>query len=174
MSPSGTTIGTTVTQRARPAESRMGLRARRKTRLLARPGGAVLTTISLDDAVLALAEPSGGYRRVEYAPPCAREFAYVGFVREGDLDQPNYGQLIGCGRGGGQASASFGEFAAAPRIAVAAGRFLLDTERPQVVGCVRAATELPDLGDGRVAVPTLWGPLQVRLAPEGFTGPCRR
>ena len=32
--------------------------------------------------------------------------------------------------------------------------------------------EVAELGDGRYAVATIWGPIPVRLAPEGFEGRC--
>jgi hypothetical protein len=51
---------------------------------------------------------------------------------------------------------------------------LRSTSEASVSQCTtaRADPELADLGDQRVAVPTMWGPLAAALAPEDFGGDC--
>jgi hypothetical protein len=166
-------LGTTMTPGKYPADERPGYQARRATKLLARPGGKSMVALDIHDAVVAItSRATGGYRLVEYAPPCGGDLVYIGYVAANDLHQPNYGTLRGCGHGAPRIDRVLGEFEAAPRVTVAAGRFLLDPDAPRVVGCVLAPTEVAALGDGRYAVATIWGPVPVRLAPEEFAGKC--
>lgn len=165
-------LGTTATVSPSDRGAQDMYETRRATPLLVRPGGAALTRIAAEEIVGALAPAKAGHRLVEFWPSCSYELYYVGYVQTGDLGPRSHLKLIGCGRGGVASPLSFGEYEATPRIDVAAGRFLLDPERPQIVGCVSAPSRLADLGDGRLAVATIWGPVPVRLAPEDFTGVC--
>lgn len=167
-------LGTTATVVEPPA---LGVRqayvAKRPTTLLTRPGGKALVSLATDQAVVEVdPRTESGHRFVEYRPPCERSHFYVGFVRDRDLYQPNFGSVVGCGSGGGSPATLFGDAESAPRIVVGAGRFLLDADEPVLVGCVVAPTAVADLGGGRFAVATIWGPVPVRLAPEGFEGRC--
>lgn len=166
-------IGTVVEIREPPEDEREGFLAKRNTALLARPGGKILARIEKDEDVVALTpRVSSGHRLVEYQPHCQSDVSYVGYVSSRTLYQPNYGMGYGCGSGTAKLERPWGDAESAPRVTVAAGRFLLDVERPAVVGCVREATEFADLGDGVHAIATRWGPIPVRLAPESFRGPC--
>jgi hypothetical protein len=173
----GTTFTTPQTKlqsdAEREAEAPRWYRAERATRLLSRPGGKVIAALAPDDEVVALT-PRGanGHRLVERRPPCDPDLSFVGFVRERDVYQPNFGTGHGCGSSNASFERSFGEAAGAPRVALDAGRFLLDADSPTVIGCVLAPAEVADLGDGRYAVPTIWGPVPVRLAPPDLEGRC--
>lgn len=167
-------LGTTATIVRGVADERPVYAVRRATRLLVRPGGEALTELRAGEMVTARTERAKGRARlVEYEPPCQDDFFYVGFVPAGDLQEPEHGIGYGCGFGSGSpGERSFGEFDLMPRVTIAAGRFLLDPDRPQVVGCALAPTEAVALDDGRHVVATSWGPVPVRLAPEGFAGKC--
>lgn len=163
----------TKTTAERDAEAPRWYTVKRATTLLTRPGGKRLTKVDVDENVLALTDrAANGHRLVQHRPVCNTDLVYVGFVRASDLYQPNYGSVRGCGWGAGKPEKHFGEAKSAPRVTVGAGRFLLDPDEPTVVGCVLQPTEVADLGEGRYAVPTSWGPVPVRLAPEGFEGRC--
>lgn len=167
-------LGTTVTV-VEPAElgERHAYVAKRPTKLLTRPGGKALVALAEEATVVEL-DPrlESHHRWVEYRPVCERRLSYVGFVRDRDVHSPNFGSLVGCGSGSGSPAKLFGDAETAPRVVVDAGRFLLDADEPTVVGCVLAPTEVADLGDGRYAIATIWGPVPVRLAPASFEGRC--
>jgi hypothetical protein len=167
-------LGTTIDMsKVAPAPDRVGYAARRSTTIRATPGGKVLGTIDADDGMSQLAPGTReGHRFVEYGQPCEDGYTLVGYVKAADLFQPNTGHGYGCGGGSGTVSAVWGEFESAPRVQIAAGRFLLDPDHPTLVGCVAKPTEFADLGDGRFAAATIWGPIRVRLAPEDFEGSC--
>ena len=155
------------------ADEQSWLQAKRRTKLRTRPGGPVLVTMLADERAIALTEgPSDGHWLVEYNQPYNEEVAFVGFVVSGDLRQPNMASLSGNGKGWFSPRTSWGDSESAPRVEVEAGRFLLDVERPVVVGCVATPAELADLGEGRYAVATMWGPIPVRLAPESVDARC--
>ena len=125
-----------------------------------------------DEVEVITEKPRRGYRLVEYQPGCEDDVSYVGYVRTRDLFQPEYGLGYGCGRGGMGVPLSWGDFKEAPRVKVEAGRFLLMPNEARVVGCAVKSLSAASLGDGLHAVPTIWGPVKVRLAPEGFDGAC--
>lgn len=164
--------GTILRPEDRPTDT--VLIARRPTPLLRTPGGKRLARVDADEAVFVLRpRKADGMHLVEHEPPCVDVHAFVGFVAARNLWHPYTNNVHGCGRVGDEPPPPlWGEAEAAPRVHVAAGRFLIDTASPTVVGCVVRATELADLGDERVAVPTMWGPLAVALAPEDFGGEC--
>lgn len=167
-------LGTTATVAEPPAVGeRQTYVAMRSTPLLTRPGGKALVTLE-EHAALVELDPrtESGHRWVEHRPVCEPSYSYVGFVRARDVYQPNYGSVVGCGSGGGRIRRVLGDAEAAPRVILDAGRFLLDADAPVVVGCVLAPTEAADLGDGRHAIATIWGPVPVRLAPATFEGRC--
>jgi hypothetical protein len=140
-------LGTTATVVAR-TDDWTAYMTKRNTKLLARPGGKLLTKLDVDVTVLAISSKAvDGHRLVEYHPPCEDDLAYVGFVRERDLHQPNYGVGHGCGFGSPGIPRLFGDADPAPRVVLDAGRFLLDADQPLVVGCVLAPTEVAELGE---------------------------
>lgn len=148
-------------------------RARRAAKLRERPGGKALTTIDEDDSVRILAPAAQqGHQWVEYQPMCERGVRYVGFVQRRDLYTPELGLVTGCGRGGVDIPVGFGEAEGAPRVTLEPGRILLDADSPTVVGCVHAQAEVAELGEGRYAVATIWGPVPVRLALADVRGDC--
>lgn len=167
-------LGTTATIVAPPeAAERQAYVTKRASLLLTRPGGKRLVALEEGATVVELDPlPESGHRWVELRPPCEDSLFYVGFVRERDVHSPNFGSLIGCGSGSGSPPRLFGEAEDAPRLVLDAGRFLLDADAPTVVGCVLRPTEVAELGDGRYAIATPWGPVPVRLAPARFEGRC--
>jgi hypothetical protein len=169
----GTTMTITMVEDA--DDERPEYVTKRATKLLSRPGGKLLIELDADESVVAITPRAvNGYRLVEHQPPCEDDLVYVGFVRDRDLLQPTYGMGHLCGSGAIGSAKLFGEAESAPRITLDAGWFLLDADTPRVVGCVLAPTEVADLGDGRYAVATIWGPIPVRLAPAGFDVGCGR
>lgn len=153
------------------------MQARRRTKLAARPGGRALVTIQAEHTVRLLTErgnerAAGRYRLVEYSDPFDDEIAYVGFVSSRDLRHP-VREVSSSGDSGWLLHKThWGEAKSAPRVEVEAGKFLLDVEHSVVVGCVVKPAELADLGGGRYAVATLWGPIPVRLAPDSVDQRC--
>lgn len=147
---------------------------KRTTKLRERPGARkALVGVAAKTTVVALtAGPKAGARLVKYRPFCERNIAYVGFVAARDLQrQPNAGGLGFCGIRTFPAG-PVEDATSAPRTTLSAGRFVLDPDEPRVVGCVLQPSEVADLGEGLYAIPTIWGPIPVRLAPESFEGPC--
>lgn len=171
-------LGTSFTPPPRPKGARRGdasetLRARRVTKLRVRPGGKVLTAVEADEPVVPITRRvEKGYRLVRHQPMCVRDLVYVGFVRARDLYVPSWGLISGCGRGSAAIPRVFGEAERAPRATLPPGRFLLDVDSPTIVGCVLDEAEVAELGDGRYAVATIWGPVPVRLAPADMRGRC--
>jgi hypothetical protein len=167
-------LGTTATRESHETvDPQLAYVTRRKTQLVASPGGSVLTRIEAERSVLALTRRAEqGLRLVELEPQCVDDLAYVGFVPAHDLFQPNTSSTYGCGYAASDLPKTWGDAESAPREQIAAGRFLLAPERSIVVGCVIEPTQLAIVGDGLHAVPTIWGPIEVRLAPESFTAPC--
>ncbi|MCB9714812.1 MAG: hypothetical protein H6712_13175 [Myxococcales bacterium] len=148
---------------------------KRTTALRERPGkGKTLVTLDDDEFVRAVTKKaSRGHRLVEYTRPCEDDVSYVGFVAARDLEVPDFGAGYGCGSGSPGYSRPWGAAESAPRVTIEAGRVLLEPEGPpRVIGCVRESVEMAELGGGVHAVATMWGPILVRLAPEGFGGPC--
>ncbi|MEM7156111.1 MAG: hypothetical protein AAF799_24875 [Myxococcota bacterium] len=174
----GTTIGPATPEpsatTAPPATDPLPpYRTKKATALRVRPGGKVLIELGEDDEVQLLTDkPNRGYHLVEFQPGCDIEVSYVGYVRARDVFQPEYGIGYGCGRGWPRMRLSWGDVGRAPRVKIAAGTFLLAPDQPTVVGCVMKETTMAAIGGEALALPTVWGPVHVRLAPGGFEGPC--
>lgn len=84
----------------------------------------------------------------------------VGFVSSGDVRHPVRDVDFGGDKGRLLHKTTRGDAESLPQVEVEAGTFLLDVEKPVVVGFVVKPAELAELGEG-----TLWGPIPVRLAP---------
>lgn len=170
---SGTSFVGATAPESRDEDDGSWMQAKRRTKLLARPGGRALVSVQAQHTVRLLTERAAkGYRLVEYAEPYDNEIAYVGFVSAGDLRHPIPTLGFGGDKGWLLHKTTWGDAESAPRVEVEAGTFLLDVEKPVVVGCVVKPAELAELGEGRYAVATLWGPIPVRLAPESVPGRC--
>ncbi|MEM7158133.1 MAG: hypothetical protein AAF799_35150 [Myxococcota bacterium] len=176
----GSAIDTTIDRSDRPLrpppdwDQPRPFRIVRATSLRERPDGKLLIELSEGDEVdVIIDEPEEGYRLVKHWTVCDPDIAYVGYVRARDTRPPGVvsGQSCSSSSGGGEMTA-WSTYAKPPRTEIEAGRFLLAPRRPTVVGCVRRKVSLSSLGDGVYAVPTMWGPVHVRLAPESLDGPC--
>lgn len=169
----GTSFVAAQAPKSDDADQQSWLQAKRRTKIMTRPGGPVLVTMHADESAFALTErATDGHRLVEYHQPYNEEVAFVGFVASADLRQPNMDSPTGTGRGSFSPRTSWGDAESAPRVEIEKGRFLFDVEHPVVVGCVATGAELADLGEGRYAVATMWGPVPVRLAPESVDARC--
>lgn len=140
------------------------------------PGGERLGDVEEGELVIETPTLSRrGHRWVTYRPPCQMDHLLSGFVPEQALESFSDGPDAG---GGGCASGSLighgmpGLPKGGEHVTLAAGRFLVDPDGPTVVGCVANDVDAIDLGQGRYAVPSLWGPLVVRLAPADVDATC--
>lgn len=137
------------------------------------PGGRRLTTIPHDAPIDILdREAPRGHQWVHYVDDCTR-LAFTGLVRTREIRYPSepLGLAGGCA-GTPSPGYEWGETRRRPMKTVIAGRFFLALDEDVVVGCAPRDVELPDIGDGRVAIPTVWGPIAVRLAPQSYREPC--
>lgn len=167
-------IGTTAADEAPvPSDRVERLATTTATPLRDRPRGAAMVELQQHVLVTVLdPSPVRGHVLVEYQGVCELDLSFVGFVARRALAEPRFGSGSSCASGRPRIVRLWGDAQSAPRVAVEAGRFLLDVDGANVVGCALRRTEVADLGDGRYAVPTSWGPLPVRLAPPELEGAC--
>jgi len=146
---------------------------KRAATLRVKPGGASLRKLRHRDFI-EVRPPADTGRPVfvEYTDRCEREITVAGFLGARDVMPRRKAPAPRCDPATTSLAPSWGDAKSKPRVEIEAGRFLLDADASVVVGCVLRTTPLADLGDGKYAVGTTWGPIPVRLAPEGLAGKC--
>jgi|GEM_PF-2321907 len=169
-------LGSTVTLGGPSADDRESANSwwvtRRKTGVAVTPGGPLLAEAFEGESVRELGRLQGPHRLVEYAPTCDENVRFIGYIRDADLFRPNWGAAIGCGWKAGTEPRRWGDAESFPRVELAAGTFLIDVDTNELVGCVVEPEEVADLGDGRYAVATIWGPALVGVADPGIAADC--
>lgn len=167
-------LGVTVEFDGEPSRLERGQprKAGRATELRVSPDGRALKSIADQRELRVFPEHTRDGHTLVYEEATCDRYGFVGFVATQDIGGPWQAYLLGCPYYREKLSPHWGDAWSEPRTTIEAGRFLLDPQEPTIVGC--AAEEVPaaDLGDGRVALPTVWGPITVRLAPAEFEGRC--